>query len=430
VSTTRGGSSRYDDGIATEIEDLNQERGMTTLENQGDVVFLSAVRTGFGTFGGSLRGFSATELGVFAARGAFERAAIEPDAVNHVVFGNALQTSADAIYLARHVGLKSGVPQPVPAMTINRLCGSGFQAIVSGAMEIMLGQAEVVLCGGTESMSQAPHVLRGARWGDQRLGPAGAYYEDLLWEALTDPYAGCSMAMTAENLAERYGITREEVDEYALRSQRRADRAWREGHLTAELVPIQLRTRKGEENFARDEHIRADATIEGLSRLKPYFKEGGTVTAGNASGIGDGAAALVIASASWADRHQVRPLGRLVTWGLAGVEPRFMGIGPAPASRAALERAGMRIDEMDLVEVNEAFASQYCAVERELELDRERVNVSGGAIALTHPLGASGARITVHLLHELRRQRKRFGLGTACIGGGQGIAVVVEAFHE
>jgi acetyl-CoA acyltransferase 2 len=402
---------------------------MATQGKDMDVVFLSAARTGFGTFGGTLRGFSATELGVYAADGALQRAGIDREAVEHVIFGNALQTSADAIYLARHVGLKTGIPQGVPALTMNRLCGSGFQAVVTGAMEILLGEAEVVLCGGTESMSQAPHVVRGARWGDQRLGPAGPFYEDLLWEALTDTFAGCSMAMTAENLAGKYGITRDEVDEFALRSQQLAQRAVEEGRFEREIVPISIATRKGEESFARDEHMRPDTTAEALARLRPYFKEGGTVTAGNASGIGDGAAAVVISSAQWAERNGIKPIGRLVSWGLAGVDPQHMGIGPAPASRVALEKAGMRVDEMELVEVNEAFASQYCAVERELELDRDRVNLSGGAIALSHPLGASGARITVHLLHELRRRGRRFGLGTACIGGGQGIAIVVEAFE-
>lgn len=402
---------------------------MATQGKETDVVFLSAARTPFGTFGGALREQSATDLAVVAAKGALERAEVPAEAVGHVVFGNALQTSADAIYLARHVGLRAGLAETTPALTINRLCGSGFQSIVTGAMEILLGEVDVVLCGGAESMSQAPHVIRGARWGDQRLGPAGKFYEDLLWEALTDTFAGCSMAMTAENLAERYDISREAVDEYALRSQQLAKQAWDEGRFEREIVPVPLRSRKGEQLFSRDEHLRPETTVESLGKLKPYFKEGGTVTAGNASGIGDGAAAVLISSARWAERNGVKPIGRLVSWGLAGVEPKFMGIGPAPASRQALEKAGMRIDEMELVEVNEAFGSQYCAVEKELELDRERTNVSGGAIAISHPLGASGARITVHLLHELRRRGKRFGLGTACIGGGQGIAVVVEAFQ-
>lgn len=400
---------------------------MGTQGKDRDVVFLSAVRTPFGTFGGTLKDFTATELGTIAATAALERAGVGKDQVDHVVFGNALQTSKDAIYLARHVGLKSGLPQEVPAITLNRLCGSGFQAAVTGAMEILLGEADVVLCGGTESMSQAPHVVRGARWGEQRLGPAGAYYEDLLWEALTDTFAGCSMALTAENLADRYSISRADVDAYAARSQRLAHQAWEEGHYASEITPITIKTRKGETKFERDEHLRPDSTEETLGKLRPYFKEGGTVTAGNASGIGDGAAAMMLASAEWAEKNGREPIGRLLSWGVAGVEPQFMGIGPAPASRKALEKAGLSVDEMDLVEVNEAFASQYCAVEKELELDREKVNVSGGAIALTHPLGASGARIMVHLLHELKRQGKRYGLGTACIGGGQGIAVVVES---
>ncbi|HEX2190470.1 MAG TPA: acetyl-CoA C-acyltransferase, partial [Longimicrobiaceae bacterium] len=367
---------------------------MGTQGKDVDVVFLSAARTGMGTFGGALKDFSATDLGTFAARGALERSGVPAEEVSHVVFGNALQTSSDAIYLARHVGLRAGLPIDTPALTINRLCGSGFQAIVTGAMEIMLGEAEVALCGGTESMSQAPHVVRGARWGDQRLGPAGKFYEDLLWEALTDTFAGCSMAVTAENLADHYGITREEVDVFAHGSQQRAHQAWQEGRFEREIVPVTLKTRKGETQFAADEHMRPETTLEALGKLKPYFKEGGTVTAGNASGIGDGAAAAVIASSAWADRNGVKPIGRLVSWGIAGVEPKHMGIGPVPASRVALRKAGMDVGQMDLVEVNEAFGSQYCAVEKELGLDRERTNVSGGAIAVSHPLGASGARIT------------------------------------
>ena len=366
-----------------------------------------------------------SDLGVFAAQAALERAGVAPGEIGHVVFGNVLQTSKDAIYLARHVGLRAGVPIEVPALTVNRLCGSGFQAVVSGAQEILLGGADVVLCGGTESMSQAPHVVRGARWGQQRLGPAGQFYEDSLWEALTDPVAGCSMAMTAENLAECYGIRREDADEYAYRSQMRAKAAWEAGVFADEVVPVP--GPKGEP-YARDEHMRPETTREGLAKLRPYFKEGGTVTAGNASGIGDGAAALVIAASRWAEARGRRPLGRLVSWAVAGVEPRLMGIGPVPASQLALKRAGLRLEDMDLVEINEAFAPQYLAVEKVLGLDRDRTNVDGGAIALSHPLGASGARITAHLLHALRRRGGRYGLGAACIGGGQGIALVVEAF--
>lgn len=400
---------------------------MATQGHSTDIVFLSARRTPFGTFGGSLKGYSATDLGVFAAKAALESAGVPGDAVDHVIFGNALQTSSDAIYLARHIGLRAGVAQQTPALTLNRLCGSGFQVIISGAQEIMLGQAEVCLCGGTESMSQAPHVVRGARWGELRLGEAGGQFEDLLWAALRDSQCGLLMAETAEKLAEAYGVTREEADEVAYRSQMRAKAAWDEGRFDAEVEPVPVRTRKGETLFTTDEHMRPETTREALAGLRPYFKADGLVTAGNASGMGDGAAAVVIASAAWAERNGVRPIGRLVSWGIAGVDPSIMGIGPAPASRKALEAAGLTLDDMDLVEVNEAFAPQFAAVARELELDPERTNVNGGAIALTHPLGASGARITVHLLHELRRRGARFGLGSACIGGGQGIAVIVEA---
>jgi acetyl-CoA acetyltransferase family protein len=400
---------------------------MSTQGHDKEIVFLSARRTPFGTFGGSLRGFSATDLGVIAARSAIESAGLPGDEIDQVIFGNALQTSADAIYLARHVGLRAGVPQGAPALTLNRLCGSGFQSVISGAQEIMLGEAEVVLCGGTESMSQAPHVVRGSRWGDLRLGePAGAF-EDSLWAALTDPQCGLSMAQTAEKLAEQYGVTRAEVDEVAYQSQQRAKAAWDEGRFDAEVEPVTISSRRGDVEFRGDEHMRPETTREVLASLRPYFKKDGLVTAGNASGIGDGAAAMVIASADWAERNQVRPIGRLISWGIAGVDPSIMGIGPAPASRKALERAGLAMHQMDLVEVNEAFAPQFAAVARELELDLERTNVNGGAIALTHPLAASGSRITVHLLHELRRRGARYGLGSACIGGGQGIAVIVEA---
>ena len=400
---------------------------MATQGHPKDIVFLSGKRTPFGAFGGSLKDLSATQLGAIASRAALESAGVPADAVDHVIFGNALQTSADAIYLARHVGLQAGVPIEKPALTVNRLCGSGFQSIVTGAQEILLGEAEVCLCGGTESMSQAPHVVRGARWGQLRLGDAAGAFEDALWAALTDPQCGLSMAQTAEKLAEEYGVTREEADEVAYRSQQRAAQAWEEGRFDAEITPVTLKSRRGETQFANDEHMRPETTREALAGLRPYFRKDGLVTAGNASGIGDGAAATLIASAEWADRNGVQPIGRLVAWGLAGVDPSIMGIGPAPASRAALKKAGLSIEDMDLVEVNEAFAPQFAAVARELELDPDKTNVNGGAIALTHPLGASGARITVHLLHELRRRGGRYGLGTACIGGGQGIAVIVEA---
>jgi len=392
-----------------------------------DIVFLSARRTPMGTFGGTLKDFSANKLGAIAAKAALEDSGVPAADVDHVVFGNALQTSADAIYLARHVGLDAGLPVEVPALTLNRLCGSGFQAIVTGAEQILLGEAEVALCGGSESMSQAPHVVRGARWGELRLGEAGRYFEDLLWAALTDTQCNLSMAQTAEKLAEKYGVTREEADNVAYESQQRAKAAWDAGRFDAEIIGIPVKTRKGEIIFRSDEHMRPDTTREVLASLKPYFRKDGLVTAGNASGIGDGAAAVVISSDEYARQHGLKPLGRLVSWGVAGVEPDIMGIGPAPAARKALQKAGLTLDQMDLVEVNEAFAPQLVAVAKELGLDYAKTNVDGGAIALTHPLAASGARITVHLLHELKRRGARYGLGSACIGGGQGIAVIVES---
>ena len=401
---------------------------MKTQGKHADVVFLSGVRTGFGTFGGTLKDFSATQLGAIAARHAVERASVPPEQIEHVVFGNAQQTSADAIYFARHVGLQAGLPIETPAVTVNRLCGSGFEAIIQGAQQILLDESRVVLAGGAESMSQAPHVVRGARWGI-RLGPA-APLEDALWEALKDPQCGLSMAETAEGLAEKYSLSREDVDRVALRSQQLAKKAWDDCLFQDEVVPVQVKDPKTKAmvDWRADEHMRPSTTLEGLLALKPYFKKDGLVTAGNASGICDGAAATVIAGDAFAREHQLKPLGRLVAWGIAGVEPKYMGIGPAPAVRKALQRAGMTLAQMDLIEVNEAFAPQYLAVERELGLDRERTNVHGGAIAIGHPLAASGARITIHLLHALRQRKGRYGLGTACIGGGQGAAVIVEAY--
>jgi len=399
------------------------------MKTQGatkDVVFLSGVRTGYGTFGGSLKDLTAIDLGVVAAKGALARSGLAGADIGHVVFGNALQTSSDAIYCARHIGLKSGLPIEVPAVTVNRLCGSGFEAITQGAQLILLGETDAVLCGGAESMSQAPHVVRGARWGI-RLGPA-APFEDLLWESLKDPNCGFSMAETAENLAEKYHLARKDVDEVALGSQRRAKQAWDSGVFKDEVVPVPIKKKGQMVDYAADEHMRPETTLEVLMGLKPYFKKDGVVTAGNASGICDGAAATVIASEELAKAKGAKPLGRLVAWAVAGVEPKYMGIGPAPAARKALAKAGLTLDQMDLVEVNEAFAPQYLAVERELGLDRSRTNVHGGAIAIGHPLASSGTRITIHLLHALRSAGKKYGLGSACIGGGQGAAVIVEAF--
>jgi acetyl-CoA acetyltransferase family protein len=396
-----------------------------TQGSQTDVVFLSGVRTGFGSFGGSLKDFSAIDLGVIAARHAIERSGVPAADLGHTIFGNALQTSADAIYMARHVALKAGLPVETPAVTVNRLCGSGFEAITQGAQLIILGEAEAVLAGGGESMSQAPHVVRGARWG-LRLGPAPL--EDLLWEALKDPQCGFSMAETAENLADKYKLGRTEVDQVAVDSQQRAKKAWDDCVFTDEVIPVPVKKKGQTVDFRADEHMRPETTLEALAGLKPYFKKDGVVTAGNASGISDGAAATVIASEGYAKAHGLKPLGRLVAWAVVGVEPKYMGIGPAPSARKALQKAGMTLAQMDLIEVNEAFAPQYLAVEKELGLDRAKTNVHGGAIAIGHPLAASGTRITLHLLHALRRAGKRYGLGSACIGGGQGLAVIVEAF--
>jgi len=390
-----------------------------------EIVILSGARTAFGAFGGTLKDMTATDLGVVAAKGALERSQVSAHDIHHVIFGNAQQTSADALYLARHVGLRVGVPVPVPALTVNRICGSGFQSIISGAQLLLLGEADFVLAGGTESMSQAPHVIRGARWG---IGLGQGKLEDSLWTALTDPYCDLSMALTAENLAIRYGISRAACDEFAYRSQQRAKAAQESGRLAQEIVPVEIKGRRGDRTlFEKDEHLRPATTLEGLSALKPYFKQDGVVTAGNASGISDGAAAVVLTTADKARERGLKPMARLLSWGIAGCDPDVMGIGPAPATRMALKKAGLTLDQMDVVEVNEAFAAQYLAVEKDLGLNREKVNVNGGAIAIGHPLGASGARLTVTLLYELKARRARYGLGTACIGGGQGIALIVEA---
>ncbi|MEZ4322424.1 MAG: acetyl-CoA C-acetyltransferase [Myxococcota bacterium] len=389
-----------------------------------DIVILSGVRTAFGTMSGALKDLSATDLAVPTAKAALERAGVAPDDVDHVIYGNVLQTANDAIYLARHVGLRSDVPVPVPALTLNRLCGSGFQAVVSAAEQILTGQANVVLCGGTESMSQAPHVTYGLRDG-QKFGRPPKM-QDLLWECLTDSYTGAPMAITAENLGVQYEISREEVDVYANTSQKRWKAAQERGFFGTEIVDLTLKTRKGDVTFNVDEHPR-ESPVESLAKLKPVFKKDGLVTAGNASGICDGAASLVVADAKWAETHNLTPIARLVGWGVSGCDPTIMGIGPVPASQRALEATGLTVGDMALVEVNEAFAPQYIAVEKALGLDRSITNVNGGAIALGHPLGASGARITGTIIHALRERGEKYGLASACIGGGQGIAVIVEA---
>jgi acetyl-CoA acetyltransferase family protein len=374
-------------------------------------------------YAGKLKDIPALELGAIASRAALERTGVTPEAVDHVVFGNVLQTSSDAVYGARHVGLKAGLPADVPALTVNRLCGSGIQAAVSGGHLILLGEADVVLTGGMESMSQAPHVIRGLRSG-LRLGQG--QLEDTLWSALLDTHCGCTMAGTAENCATKYGISRQAQDEYAIRSQQLADKAWTDGRLKEEVVPVELKTRKGIELFAQDDHMRPDTTLEGLAKLPAAFSKNGCVTAGNASGIVDGGAALLLASEAGVRTHGLTPLARLTHWAYVGVEPTLMGMGPAPATRLVLDKAKLSLGDIDLVEVNEAFAAQYLAVEKELGLDREKVNVNGGAIALGHPLGMTGTRLLLSLTMELRRRGLKRGLATACIGGGQGIAAIVE----
>ncbi len=388
-----------------------------------DVFILGGARTPMTTHVGALKDVSAIELGAIASKAALERSGTKPEWIDHVVFGNVQQSSVDAHYGARHVGLKAGLPIEVPALTVNRLCGSGIQAVINGAQYIQLDEAGFALTGGMENMSQVPHIIRGLRSG-LKLGQGKL--EDWLWEGLNDPYAGCSMAITAENCAAKYGITREQADDYALRSQQLAHQAWTSGVMKEEVVPVEIKTRKGVTMVEQDDHMRPETTMEILAKLPTVFKKDGVVTAGNASGIVDGAAALVIAGEDAVKARGVKPLGRIVSWATVGVEPTMMGMGPAPAIRKALERAKLSLGDLDLIEINEAFAPQYLAVEKELGLDRSKVNVNGGAIAIGHPLGASGARILLTLLLELRRRGKKYGVASACIGGGQGIAMVVE----
>ena len=386
---------------------------------------IDGARTAFGSFGGSLASVTSHGLGVAAAKSALARSNVDPGKIDNVVMGNVIQSHEGAPYLARHVALDSSIPIETPALTLNRLWGSGLQAVVSVTQSIKLGESEVGLAGGAESMSQAPYVSRKSRFG-VRMG--NDTLVDTLSEALTDNRAGCGMGVTAENLAEKYGITREDQDAFAARSHQQAARATHSGRLEEEIVPVTVKTRKGPVEVTKDEHIREGATQESLSKLKPAFKkENGTVTAGNSSGINDGAAALVVASDEAVNQEDLEPMGRIVSWAVAGVDPNIMGIGPVPASRLALKRAGLSLDEVDLVEINEAFAAQYLACEEELSLDREKVNVNGGAVAFGHPVGASGARILLTLLYELKRHEKRYGLASLCIGGGQGIAMVVES---
>jgi len=389
-----------------------------------EAVILHGARTPMARYMGSFDTTSAIELGAAAGRAAIQRSGADPAEFDHVVFGNVMQTSADALYGARHVGLKAGLPIETPAVTVNRLCGSGMESISQAAQRILLGESKLILAGGMENMSQCPHVIRGARAGF-KLGEGKL--EDSLMSGLYDTYCGFSMSETAENLAAEQGITRRASDEYALRSQLAAEAAVRAGRMKDEIVPVAVTKGKKAISVTEDDHRRPDTTIEILESLKPAFRKDGLVTAGNASGIVDGAAAVVMTHAKVAKEHGWKPIGRIVSWATVGVPPRTMGIGPAPAIQKALALAGLRLDQIDLIEVNEAFAAQYLAVEKVLGLNREKTNVNGGAIALGHPLAASGTRLILTLLLELRRRNARYGVASACIGGGQGIAVIVEA---
>jgi acetyl-CoA acetyltransferase family protein len=391
-----------------------------------DIAIVNGARTPMGRYCGKLRDFTAQELAAIAAKKAMQRSGVAPAEIDHCVIGNAQQTSGDAIYGARHVALKAGIPIETPALTVNRLCGSGMQSIVSSAQMIQLGESKIALAGGMESMSQAPHVIRGMRWG---VGLGEGKLEDSLMVALLDSYCGLQMANTAELYAERQCISREAQDEFALRSQKCADDAYKAGRLQEELTPVPLRNKRGEptgEMFTEDDHRRPETTMEGLAKLKPSFGKNGTVTAGNASGIVDGGAAVVVMPLEEAQKRGLKPLGRIVSWGIAGVDPKIMGSGPVPATRIALKKAGMKLDDIDLIELNEAFAAQALAVVKELGIDPEKLNVNGGAIALGHPLGATGTRLVLTVLYELRRRKSKYGLATACIGGGQGIAMILE----
>ncbi|HZT99827.1 MAG TPA: acetyl-CoA C-acetyltransferase [Ktedonobacteraceae bacterium] len=389
-----------------------------------DVFIIDGARTPVGILQGSLSDVSAIELGIVAAKGAIERSHVDPKLIDQIVMGNVIQSSKDAVYLPRHIGLKVGVPIETPALVVNRLCGSGFQAIVTAAEMLLMGDGQIALAGGAENMTQSPHVLRGARSG-YKFGQS-PQLEDSLWEVLIDTYTGCGMGVTAENLAEKYNLTRQEVDAYALRSQQAARQAQLAGRLAEEIVPVTIKDRKGNPiEFEQDEGIR-DTSMESLAKLKARFKKGGVVTPGNASGINDAGACVIVATAEAVQRHNLKPMARVISWGIAGVPPEIMGIGPAPAIRQALKRADLTLEQMDRVEVNEAFSAQYLAVEKELGLDRDKTNVNGGGISIGHPLAATGARITISLMYELRRNHFKYGIASACIGGGQGIAVVIE----
>ena len=390
-----------------------------------NVYIVDGARTAFTAFGGSFAGMDAVQLGTATAVEALKRSGVKPEQVDHVVYGGVITTGPNSAYLARHIGLYAGVPQEVPALTQNRLCGSGMQSVVTAAQQILLREADVVLAGGAENMSQSPYSNFEQRFGGAKMGDLK--FVDMLSATLTDQYTGNGMGMTAEKLSDQYEISREEQDEFALLSHARAAAAREAGKFKEEIVPVTLKTRKGEMVVDTDEHIKEGGTMESLAKLRPAFKKDGTVTAANASGINDGAASVVVASEHFVEENGLKPLARIVSWGVAGVDPTVMGIGPVPAIRQALERANLSVEDMDLVEVNEAFAAQYLAVEKELGLDREKTNINGGAIALGHPVGASGTRVILSAAYELKRRGGRYAAASLCIGGGQGIALIIEA---
>ncbi|MGP4106721.1 thiolase family protein [Virgibacillus sp. L01] len=389
-----------------------------------DVYILEGARTPFGSFGGGLKDSDPTDLGVTASKEAIRRSGISPENIDLTVMGNVIHSSKNAPYLARHVSLKTGIPHASPALAVNRLCGSGLQSVVSAAQSIMLGEGQVALAGGVESMSLSPYALRGSRFGAKLGTPQ---IDDMLWAALTDEYIGGGMGVTAENLAEKYSISRADQDEYAYLSHQRAAEAREKGKFAEEITPVEVKSRKGTALVEDDEQIREDTSTEKLAKLKPAFKKDGTVTGGNASGINDGAGAVVLADEKFVQENKATPIAKIISWGVGGVDPAYMGIGPVPAIKKALANSNLSLDEIDLIEVNEAFSAQYLAVEKELGLNRGKVNVNGGAIALGHPIGASGTRVLYSVIKELQRRNKKYGIASLCIGGGQGIAMVVEA---
>jgi len=391
----------------------------------GNVYIVEGARTAFTAFGGSFAAVDAVELGTQTAIEALKRANVQPEQVDHVVYGGVIASNVNSAYLARHIGLKAGVPKEVPALTLNRLCGSGMQSIVTAAQNILLGEADIVLAGGAENMSQSPYSNFEQRFNGAKMG--NLQFIDMLQATLTDQYTGSGMGLTAEKLAEIYDISRDEQDAFAVQSHLRAAQAREAGRFKEEIIPVAVKTRKGEISIEVDEHIKETSTVEGLSKLRPAFKKEGSVTAGNASGINDGAASVIVASEKAVQENNLRPIARIVSWGVAGVDPAIMGIGPVPAIKQALERANLNLDDMDLVEVNEAFAAQYLAVEKELGLNREITNVNGGAIALGHPVGASGTRIVLASSYELKRRGGKYAVASLCIGGGQGIALILES---